>query len=264
MDVFDPAANKWTRLADLPEPLTHAATVADGKNILLIGGYVGDHPAPGTRSVWKFDTRKNRFEPLPPLPAPRGAGAAAILGTNLHFFGGVVRDQHGNSIRDSANHWMLDLTNIDAGWQAKRSLPNPRNHLAGVTAGGRIFAIGGQYLDDEYDQNQSDVHVYNPHTDRWWQAASLPRGVGHINASTFGLNDRIYVVGGAINVNGSKINEADKIYSYDVYTNNWSTVGSLPAPRKSPLANVVDDELLVIGGATPYPTDQTWRTPLPA
>ena len=43
-DVYDPATDSWARIADMPEPLTHAGQVAHGTTIWLLGGFVGDNP----------------------------------------------------------------------------------------------------------------------------------------------------------------------------------------------------------------------------
>jgi hypothetical protein len=40
-DVYDPARNQWTRIADLPTRITHAGVAVDGRNVYVVGGYVG-------------------------------------------------------------------------------------------------------------------------------------------------------------------------------------------------------------------------------
>jgi N-acetylneuraminic acid mutarotase len=257
-DVYDPATDQWTRLADLPTPLTHAATVGDGKNILLIGGYADESRALTTTNVWKYDTRKNQYFELPPLPAARGAGAAAILGTDLHFFGGQIRSERSAYVSDSANHWIMDLTNVEAGWRAAAPLPNMRNHLGGAAADGRVFAIGGQKGDDEYSGNQDDVHYYDPATDRWYSAAQLPEPLGHINASTFVHRGHIFTAGGAFNAL-NKTNESNAIYSYDIASDSWTRIATLPVPRKSAAANMIDGELILSGGGAWEPKIDTFR-----
>jgi hypothetical protein len=88
-DTYDPATNAWTRIADLPEPITHAPVVVDGNIAYLLGGFVGDAPGPSTDHVWKYDTATNTWSEGPPLPERRGAGGGAIVGRTIHYFGGV-------------------------------------------------------------------------------------------------------------------------------------------------------------------------------
>ncbi len=56
---FDPAANRWSRAADLPESLQGAAAVAVGGKIVLLGA---------GRQAMSFDPRTASFSPAEPLP----------------------------------------------------------------------------------------------------------------------------------------------------------------------------------------------------
>src|SRR5215208_3363283 len=87
--AYDPAANAWQPLADMPEAITHGGTAVDGQTIYVAGGFVGNHPGDSTAHVWKYDIAANRWSAAPALPAVRGGGALVRLGRELHFFGGV-------------------------------------------------------------------------------------------------------------------------------------------------------------------------------
>lgn len=41
---------------------------------------------------------------------------------------------------------------------------------------------------------------------------------------------------------------SDRLYIYDPITNNWTQSDSMPTPRGSPNANIVNGKLYVIGG----------------
>lgn len=256
-DVYDPAMNKWTRIANVPEPLTHSAVAVDGKTIYLIGGYVGKHPGPSTNHVWKYSIPTNTWSSAPSLPAVRGAGAAALLGRELHFFGGATRTAGQLDETDRGNHYVLSLDS-KTNWSSLASLPNPRNHLAGVTLHGRIYAIGGQHQRDEVNGNQGQVDIYNPATNAWTRAASLPAPRGHISSSTFVMNNRINVIGGTLN--GDK--PSADVTTYNPKTNTWTKLRSLPAGRKSPVAGVIGERIIVTTGNPGFQTT-TW-TSIPA
>jgi hypothetical protein len=164
-DAYDAATNAWQPVADLPVVVTHAPAVVDGETIWLIGGYVGDSPGPATDQVWRYSVVTNAWSPGPALPAARGAGGAAIIGGELHYFGGTSRGS-GKGSPDEEEHWALRL---DGGttWEPRAPLPNPRNHLAGVTLGNRLYAIGGQHAENENTGNQRQVDAYDPATDAW-------------------------------------------------------------------------------------------------
>jgi hypothetical protein len=242
-DAYEPATDSWRRVADLPDEITHAPAVVDGTTIWLLGGYSGDHPGPSTARVWKYSVTTNAWSAGPPLPAARGAGAAAILGRQLHFFGGTSRNgTNGNP--DQGDHWVLPLDG-GAGWQARAPLPNPRNHLAGAALGGRVYAIGGQYEEDERTGNQRDVHAYDPGTDSWTKVADLPSPRGHISASAIVVAGRIVVIGGT--EQGSKPSSAVTVY--DPARNAWTSLPSLPQGRKTPVADIIAGDLYVATGS---------------
>lgn len=255
-DVYDPASDTWTQVADMPEALTHSAVVVDGQSIYLTGGYVGDHPGPSTDHIWRYDTITNLWSGALSLPAPRGAGAAVLLGRDLHFFGGATRTAGQLNEVDQGDHYVLSL---DGGtnWSNLAPLTNPRNHLAGVGLGGKIYAIGGQHERNEVDGNQNQVDVYNPATNTWKRVANLPVPRGHISSSTFVTDGRIDVIGGTLNGNKPS---AD-VTTYDPQANVWVKLPSLPAGRKTPVADVIGDQIDVTtgnakGGAVP--TNTTW------
>lgn len=261
-DVYEPTTNRWRRINDLPEALTHSAVVASGQTIYLVGGYVGNHPGPSTNHVWKYSIRNNTWSRAPSLPAPRGAGAAARLGQTLHFFGGANRKAGQVDHGDEGDHYVLSL---DGGtsWTKRASIPNPRNHLGGAELGGKIYAIGGQHGRHEDDSNQSQVVAYNPATGTWKRVANLPVPRGHV--ATVVMNQRIFVIGGTTNGGFNGLPATD-VTSYNPQTNVWVKRQSLPAGRKSPVAGVIGERVIVTtgnstGGATP--TDTTWARHFP-
>jgi len=243
VDAYDPASNKWTQLGDMPEPVTHAGQAVDGRYIYIAGGFLGDHPGLGTTSVWRYDTTGDRWDRMPSLPEPRGAGAMARWGTQLHFFGGLTKAQFATV--NQAEHWVLDLTNPLRGWKQRASLPNARNHLAAAELNGKIYAIGGQDLWNELTGARDNVDAYDPKTDSWTPAAALPVARSHTSASTFSLNGKIYVVGGA--TNGFKT--LRDVTTYDPTTNSWTAFRELTAPRLTPVAGAIGKMLIVSTGS---------------
>jgi N-acetylneuraminic acid mutarotase len=241
-DVYDPAADSWSRLPDLPEQVTHSPVVVDGTTMWLIGGYVGNHPGPATRSVWRFDTVARTFSRAPDLPAPRGAGGAAIVGRELHFFGGTNRVAGSTADPDQPDHWVLAL---DGGtsWTSRAPLPNPRNHLAGAVVDGLIYAIGGQHNGNEDTGLQSDVHRFNPATNTWTKMASLPKARSHSVAVV--RDGQILVLGGT---NPGNTASSD-VTAYSPAGNAWSKLPSLPGGRKTSVAGLIGGTVYLSGGS---------------
>jgi N-acetylneuraminic acid mutarotase len=253
-DAYDPATNSWMRLASLPEPITHTALAYDGRGYLyLAGGFVGTHPGPITDHVWRYHIASNTWSAGPALPSPRGAGMLVCRGRTLHFFGGAARIT-GTTVQDFAEHLTLDLDAPAPAWVQRAPLPNPRNHLGGAVLNGKVYAIGGQLLDNEATGNQADVHEYDPATDTWTTKASMPRPLSHISATVLPLNNRLIVVSGVTNATGAVAN----IVEFDPVANVWREITPLPAPRHSPMAGLAGGRLVVSGGTYTQLHTDTW------
>jgi N-acetylneuraminic acid mutarotase len=249
-DVYDPALNTWKRIADMPVALTHQGMVVDGTTVWLVGGYVGDHPGPGSTQVWRYDTLKNTWSRGPDLPEARGAGAAAIVGRNVYFFGGMERTRK----VDMGTHWVLDLANQSVGWKRLADMPNARNHLTGVAYGGRVYAIGGHYQQEAAAVTQKEVDCYDPATNRWTRVADTPTLRSQTPGATFVYGNRIVLVGGADRAEHS----TTLITAYDPARNRWQDIGNLPAARRATCAGVINGRLVVTTGNDPYPSATTW------
>jgi hypothetical protein len=125
-------------------------------------------------------------------------GGVALLEGRLHFMAGATTDGAGKEMYvDKTTHWALALGSLAAGWQRRADVPAGRNHMAAVSHGGRIYTLGGQLMRREGCTNQRAVEAYDPGLDRWSTLAPMPRGRGHIAASTLSVPKRgILVVGG--------------------------------------------------------------------
>ena len=252
--AYDVAANTWTKRSDMPVPMTHAGTAVDGEKVYLAGGFTGDHPGPSSDVVLIYNTREDTWERGPSLPEKRGGGALVKLGRTLHFFGGTVR-VGGHYLEDKGDHWTLDLDNPVV-WEGAALLPNPRNHIAGVALGGKIYAIGGQHLGDEEEGNQKSVDAFDPATGTWQAVAPLPLPLSHTSASTLAWGGHIIVVGGVT----QESEEVEAVVEYDPAADAWRELTPLPAPRQSPVAGYVDGQLVVTTGSAPYaqPESDSW------
>lgn len=246
-NMYDPKADTWTRLPDLPRPITHAGSAADGNNIYLAGGVSGSaNPAVSAKfsassEVWRYHVPTQTWRALPPLPEPRGAGALAVVAGELHFFGGTTRDRY----TQVGDHWTLSLDGGTA-WEVAVPLPNLRNHLSSVVLGGKLYAIGGQHGHNETLVTQRSVHVWDPETpDSWTELASLPYGLGHTSNTTLAYQGRIYVIGGET----ERFVFSDAVLVYDPGTDAWTTTTSFPTREHSLLGGIVGDRVFVTGGS---------------
>ncbi|MGB3693016.1 MAG: kelch repeat-containing protein [Spirulinaceae cyanobacterium] len=279
--AYNLEADQWTKLGEMPTPVTHVNAVLDESRVWFAGGFVGNHPGATTEQVWRYDSKDNSWTEGIPLPQPRAGGGLQIINGELHYFGGFAAD------RDTTcgEHWALPLEG-GTEWVEKAPLPNPKGHVSSITVGEKIYAIGGQQRHDTNPIDVNSVHVYDSVKDTWLELASLPEPRSHFEPSTFALDDYIVIIGGRNNQNrhllsekltdifdhkndkliddfplqvflalkysikGSKYytNLLPKITIYDIKLDTWSELASLPTHLYAPVANVISKWLVISGG----------------
>ena len=108
--AYDPAADAWTRLADLPEASSHAeaTTLSVNDRVLVLGGQIADHHI--TRTVRLYDPLTDAWTQLDPLPDKRKGGAAAWFGGKLYFTNGQNDPDDGHVI--SRDTWIGTVTGL--------------------------------------------------------------------------------------------------------------------------------------------------------
>ncbi len=250
--VYDPTTNAWTALKEMPRMqggtvpggTTHTGTATDGTDIYFAGGYTANQDGTGqifgTSEVWKYNVSENTYEFLPSLPRTpdsgpanrHSAGQLEVLNGKLHFFGGTSADRE----KDVGYHFVLDLSDLAAGWAAAAPLPNPRHHMGSTVLGGKIYAVGGQHGHDEALVPEDEVGVYDPAADAWTELSSLARPRNHISSATFVMGGRIIVAGGQL----THTNAVADVSAYDPGTNTWTELTPLPARRFSGVAGAID------------------------
>jgi N-acetylneuraminic acid mutarotase len=125
-------------------------------------------------------------------------------------------------------------------WAARAPLPLPRSEMAWATAhAGRMHVVGG-YAEQRVDRPYH--HVYDAASDRWTNAAPLPRGANHVGVEF--LDGRLYAIGGFIDQNRRPHNECF------VYENDkWARIAPLPTACGSVACVALGGVLHAIGGA---------------
>lgn len=153
---------------------------------------------------------------------------------------------------DNPTSWQTTTS----GGQLLAAMPNPRNHMGGTALNGKIYAIGGQHLGKQDTTAQSEVDIYDPATNRWTQAAPMPRPIGHVTANVFVRDGRIVVTSGA----GNNSTKLPNVIEYDPATNTWTELPPLPDGRQSPVSGLVGTQIVVTCGLKGMLHDQTWVT----
>jgi N-acetylneuraminic acid mutarotase len=147
-------------------------------------------------------------------------------------------------------------------WTKKSPMPRPAHHAALAAVNGKIYAFGGFVppantavpLGAAWEPI-AEAWEFDPAIDAWRPLAPLPGKRGSAIAAEVG--GKIYVIGGATTVEGSKdpfftaFGPARVLATNDVYdpaTNKWESRKAMSVPRNHAFSGVVNGKIYVIGG----------------
>ena len=136
-DVYDPAADSWQRLPDMPVARDHFhAAVVDGRFYAIGGRKKAINQTITANHAYDFATNSWKTG-LAPLPTARGGFAAAALGGEILVIGG-----EGNGLTYNTVEAYDPATN---GWRELAPMPTARHGIqAAVCDGGIYVAAGGK------------------------------------------------------------------------------------------------------------------------
>ena len=113
---------------------------------------------------------------------------------------------------------VICLTSVSIGraqdggtWELGAPMPVARQELATGVLDGNVYVIGGY---DENGNSTATVQVYDPITDTWTSAQSLPFAVNHNSAAV--ADGKLYSFGAG----------AGEVFVYNPKSNSWSPVAS--------------------------------------
>lgn len=94
---------------------------------------------------------------------------------------------------------------------------------------GLLYVFGG-YTDNSYLPKSKRADVYNPQTNRWTKLPEMPMAITHAGTATDGAN--IYLAGGVVGSGaGDILTATTAVWRYNIATQQWSSIPSLPEPR---------------------------------
>ena len=143
-------------------------------------------------------------------------------------------------------------------WTKKHSMALPSHHVAFTTYHNKIYAFGGFVLPESGPPGWVPINnawEYDPAADTWKALAPMPSKRGSALAAVD--NDKIYVIGGASTIPGSKETSifpthphmsVGTVEEYDPATNAWRERSAMPTPRNHAAIGVVSGKIYVIGG----------------
>jgi len=170
------------------------------------------------------------WEPLPHMRVSRSRAAVAQLGGSVFVFGGYA----GAAFGDPTD--LVERFDLRTGsWSLVSPMPVGRYDMAVAVLDGKAYLIGG--LTTGFTE-MNRVSVYDPVTDSWTTAPSLPSPIG--GACATALGERIYVFGGR-GVHGASTH----IFSEST---GWNRGEDMPTRRSLASAVTVGPFIYVLGG----------------
>jgi N-acetylneuraminic acid mutarotase len=247
MLAYDPAADAWTRLGDIPEGVNHAGFVHHRGRLYIVGGFREATFEP-VGNLRIYDIASRSWTEGPPMPTPRGAMAVAVHDGRIHAIGGnaanagsLAGHEHhvGGDGSSVGTHEVFDIAT--GRWSRLAPMPTARNHHAAVALNGRIHVVAGRV---GADAELTTHEIYHPTADTWSIGAPVPTGRSGVAAVAFG--GHLYLFGGETFAGGARtFHEAER---YDPATNRWASLPRMPTARHGLGAAVLGDAIHVVSG----------------
>lgn len=188
---------------------------------------------------------------LAPFPEPAEEISGASAGGKMYVFAGLAPVW-----KPVGMVYEYDpATNV---WTKKQKMALPSHHVAFTTYRDKIYAFGGFVLPESGPPGWVPINnawEYDPAGDRWKALAPMPSKRGSALAAVVG--DKIYVIGGATLIPGSKETavypthphmSVGTVEEYDPAANSWRERSAMPTPRNHAAIGVVAGKIYVIGG----------------
>jgi N-acetylneuraminic acid mutarotase len=251
-EAYDPATDRWTRLATLPQARHHIALTAAGGLLYGIGGFSGGFPNWQAQSdVFVYDPAADRWRTGVRMTVPRAEGVTAAVDGKVYVIGGRVRASRDSShFNDHADTTLAEMFDPASGrWSRLPDAPSARNSAGVAVIAGKIYVVGGRQALKQPDGslrqvNVATLEVFDPATRQWETRAPMPQAQGGLAATAHG--GRLYAFGGEQWVPEQKV--FAESWVYDPQADRWSAAPLLPTARHGLGAAAVGDRIHVFGG----------------
>jgi N-acetylneuraminic acid mutarotase len=216
VDIFNPAANAWSKAASLPQPRSDAASVVYDGALYVWGGATPDH---FRADALEFRNGKWTALPAANLPGPRVYSVAVVCQGRVYLLGGMSKSGDYSSVSNALWTWNPKVP--QKGWQVLPPLPGPGliNH-AMASVNGKIYVLGGATHGGKNVVNVKAAFEFAPETGKWTRLADLP--IGRRCWWGVGLANSILLLGGY-----TADYERD-VFTYQLPSGELLNAGSMP------------------------------------
>jgi N-acetylneuraminic acid mutarotase len=229
---FNPQANQWIKLANIPSATFNLGLAAVNGKIYAIGGDVFQD------TNREYDPQIDTWKILEPMPTSRQHIDCGVYGDEIYIMGGLTSWESITRKHEAYNV-------LSNSWSEKADIPSLRNNAAVVSLDNLIYVIGGAGTEEDIWGDILTVETYYVNTDEWLQKNDLPLLLFKPAATV--VNGQIFVLGGQTLIDG-KNDCSDKVLIYKSETDSW--VETTPMPAKNVFFGCVsiENKIYVIGG----------------
>ncbi|HEX8647694.1 MAG TPA: kelch repeat-containing protein [Thermoleophilaceae bacterium] len=214
VERYSIASRRWARVKSMPVALNHAAAVAWGGRLYVIGGYADPEGlSREQRLLLRYDPATGRWKRMAKPPSARAALAAAVVGDRLYAVGGA------RAGKPLATLEVYDLRRNR--WTAGPDMAVAREHLAAAASGRHVYALAGRAAGEG---NFATVERFDTATGTWERLPDMAKPRGGIAAAV--VAGDVIVFGGE--EPGGIIRQAER---FDTATRTWSPLPDMRTPR---------------------------------
>jgi N-acetylneuraminic acid mutarotase len=236
------------------------AAFVNGK-IYVIGGFVDEAWAIGTRIVFAFDPATGVLSDRAPLERQRFLAAGAALNGKIYLAGGRTECYFDGYCPAPAS--TLEIYDpVTDRWSNGPPMTEARALAGAAILDGKLYVAGGTTGDSWWLDGRfaiTSMEMYDPVTNTWSQRAPLPVG-GPVQLAA--ANTTLYAFewgdGTAWGTGWREVLKKSRVYAYDPGADSWSRLADAPA-LLGPAVAAVNGRLYVFGG---YEMDATNTTRL--
>lgn len=245
VEMYDPATQIWTHVANTPMEMHHFQPVAINGIIYVLGAFTCCFPEEQViPSVYRFNTATNQWSIGAELPANRrrGSAGAIVYNNKIYLLGGNTKGHNGGAV-----NWFDEFDPQSGKWTTLPDAPDARDHITLGIVNDKLVAAGGRQTAQPFSfaNTVSRTNVFDFRTGRWFNAADIP--TQRAGAMTVSVGNEVIVMGGeSAMIAGSHHN----VEAYNVSTGRWRALSSLITGRHGGAAAVLNGAVHVVSGNT--------------
>lgn len=245
------SSTKWiTSKEPLPSPIAYGISIETKYGLLCIGGCNADRCTDQVLLINIINEKIEITDSFPKLPKPLANAAGAIINDKIYIAGGneTMTDE-----RASSHFFMLDLSNINGGWQNLKSWDGPpRGFAVGAGQNGKFYLFSGR----NYSKEQGitilfDGHVYDPKNGTW---EKLDNNFPIMAGGSLSFDkDKIVLLGGTDKIIAGSDKHPGFGNTIRIYNTTTNTLKQIEAPYKIAVTTSVarhDNTFYICSGET--------------